>query len=97
MEQETRPQRFKRLRNQKGLTLEQLAQKVGMTRGGVHKWETGDTTNIDNEVLQALAELYATDIPYILWGPDRKPPPPLSGTPSTDSSTMSKLRGQRKA
>jgi transcriptional regulator with XRE-family HTH domain len=44
------------LREDSGLTLEQVGERFGMTRGAVHKWENGDT-RISAEQLGAFLEV----------------------------------------
>ena len=67
-----------RLRRDKGLTLEEVADRVGATRQAVGKWETGESTP-DLAHAAALAEFYGTSVDYLLGRTDeRKPYPPVS-------------------
>ncbi len=36
---------IRRLRNQRGITQEQLASRMGVTSAAVSKWESGDSLN----------------------------------------------------
>jgi transcriptional regulator with XRE-family HTH domain len=78
---ETRGDRIKRLREARGLTQPALARLLismgapaTLTKAAVHKWESGDTKNIQLETFILLAQALGTDPPYILWGHDRSPP-----------------------
>ena len=55
------------LRKEKGLTQEQLAEKVGVARRTVSRWETGFNMP-DLDVLIELADLYEVDLREILSG-----------------------------
>ena len=55
------------LRKEKGLTQEQLAEKVGVARRTVSRWETGFNMP-DLDVLIELADLYGVDLREILSG-----------------------------
>lgn len=52
-------------RQQKGMTLEQMAQYLGVTAPAVHKWEKG-TSYPDITLLPALARLLGTDLNTLL-------------------------------
>lgn len=66
--------RIKHLRKAKGLTIEQLGRKVDRTRTAVWKWENGDTKDLKNECLALVCIALGTDLPYLIWGDDRRPP-----------------------
>ncbi len=55
------------LRKEKGLTQEQLAEKLGVARRTVSRWETGSNTP-DLDVLLELSDFYAVDLREILNG-----------------------------
>ncbi len=87
--EETPGDRIKRLREARGLTQPALARLLiamgapaTLTKAAIHKWETGDTKNMQNATFILLCQALATDGPYLLWGPDRAPPtvrPPRTG------------------
>ena len=56
------------LRTEKGLSQEQLAEKVFVTRQAVSRWETGETTP-NTETLKLLSELYDVSINTLLGSP----------------------------
>lgn len=58
---------LKELRNEKGLTQEQLAEKLLVSGRTVSRWETG-TNMPDISLLVELAELYGVSIPEIIDG-----------------------------
>ena len=55
-------------RLKKGLTQEQLAQKVFVTRQAVSRWENGETSP-NHETLKALSKLYDVSINTLLGSP----------------------------
>ena len=55
------------LRKEKGLTQEQLAEKVGVARRTVSRWETGSNM-ADLDVLIELSDFYEVDLREILNG-----------------------------
>lgn len=58
---------IKRLRIEKGMTQDQLAEKMNVTRQAVSNWET-EKTQPDLDTLNRLAELFGTDINDIIYG-----------------------------
>ena len=58
---------LKELRKEKGITQEQLAEKLGVSRRTVSRWETGSNMP-DLDLLIELADYYNTDIREILNG-----------------------------
>ncbi len=68
--------RIRRMREQKGWSMDQLARLIGTTKGAVHQWETGLTVNIRPENLLRLCEEFGTDPWYVVFGPERRAPEP---------------------
>lgn len=56
------------LRTQKGLSQEQLAKQVFVTRQAVSRWETGETTP-NTETLKLLSKLFDVSINTLLGAP----------------------------
>jgi transcriptional regulator with XRE-family HTH domain len=78
---ETMGERIKRLREARGLTQPSLANLLismgapsTLTKAAVHKWETGDTKNMQNATFILLCQALGTDPQYLLWGHSRTPP-----------------------
>ncbi len=59
---------IKKLRQKKGLTQEELAEKLYVTRQAVSNWETGKNQP-DVDTLKSLAEVLETDIKEVINGP----------------------------
>ena len=59
-------QRIKELRKEKGLTLEQVADIVGVGKSTVRKWETGMIANMKRDKIYALAEALHTTPAYLM-------------------------------
>ena len=62
---------LKELRKAKGLTQEQVAQQIGLTRQALSSYESG-RTRPDAETLMKLAEIYSTDLDGILYGQEKR-------------------------
>lgn len=58
------------LRTQQGLSQDQLAEKVFVTRQAVSRWETGETTP-NTETLELLSQLFSVSINTLLGAPQR--------------------------
>lgn len=76
MSEESRGERIKRLRKSHGLTQQQLADAVGVSKGLVSHWEKGVVSQPQTDALYRLAEVLHTDVLYLLWGDKRKSPAP---------------------
>lgn len=58
------------LRTQQGLSQDQLAEKVFVTRQAVSRWETGKATP-NTETLKLLSQLFSVSIHTLLGAPQR--------------------------
>ena len=58
---------LKELRNEKGLTQEQLAEKLNVSNRSVSRWETASTLP-DISLMIELADYYEVDIKELLEG-----------------------------
>lgn len=69
-------QRIKELRKEKGLTLEQVADIVGVGKSTVRKWETGMIANMKRDKIANLAKALGTTPAYLMgWDEKEKPSP----------------------
>ena len=75
------------MRKQKGLSQEELAEKVFVTRQAVSRWENGETTP-NTDTLKLLSKLFDVSINTLLGAP-RQPICQCCGMP-LDDSTFSK-------
>ena len=79
------------LRTKKGLSQEELAEKVFVTRQAVSRWENGETTpNIDT--LKLLSQLFDVSINTLLGSP-RELVCRCCGTPLEDCNTSREIDG----
>ena len=70
-------QKIKDLRTAKGLTLEQVADVVGVGKSTVRKWETGMIANMRRDKIAALAKALGTTPAYLMgWKEDEIKIPP---------------------
>ena len=75
-------QRIKNLRQEKGLTLEQVAEVVGVGKSTVRKWETGMIANMRRDKIADLAKALGTTPAYLMgWNEKEESPsePELTG------------------
>lgn len=63
---ENMAQRIKNLRQEKGLTLEQVADVVGVGKSTVRKWETGMIANMKRDKIALLAKALGTTPAYLM-------------------------------
>ena len=70
---ENMAQKIKELRQTKGLTLEQVANVVGVGKSTVRKWETGMIANMKRDKIADLAKALGTTPAYLMgWTEDIK-------------------------
>ncbi len=62
---------IKKLRNEKGLTQDALAEKINVTRQTISSWEN-DRTQPDIDMLEHLAEAFEVGIEELIYGEKRK-------------------------
>ena len=63
------------LRRQAGLSQEELANLLGVTRQAVQKWEAG-TSRPDMDNLVSLADYFKVSLDFLVTGKEAAPPPP---------------------
>ena len=68
-------QRIKYLRQEKGLTLEQVADVVGVGKSTVRKWETGMIANMKRDKIASLAKALGTTPEYLMGWEEKKDSP----------------------
>lgn len=79
------------LRTKKGLSQEELAERVFVTRQAVSRWETGETIP-NTETLKLLSQLFDVSINTLLGSP-RELICQCCGMPLDDSSTSKEMDG----
>lgn len=71
---ENMAQKIKTLRKKKELTLEQVADIVGVGKSTVRKWETGIIANMKRDKIAALAAALDTTPAFLMgWDEEDKP------------------------
>jgi len=68
-------QRIKSLRKEKGLTLEYVANVVGVGKSTVRKWETGMIANMKRDKIASLAMALGTTPEYLMGWDENKTSP----------------------
>lgn len=58
--------RIKQLREEKGMTLEELGDKVGVGKSTVRKWETGMIANMKRDKISKLADALNVSPGYLM-------------------------------
>lgn len=69
---ESMAQRIKELRQSRGLTLEQVADVVGVGKSTVRKWETGMIANMRRDKIASLAKALGTSPEYLMGWTEEK-------------------------
>lgn len=78
MSEQDMANRIKELRTSQGMTLEQVAEKVGVGKSTVRKWETGMIANMRRDKIAALAKALNTTPMYLMgWSDEVNPAPAL--------------------
>ena len=80
-------QRIRQLRHARGLTLEQIADVVGVGKSTVRKWETGMIANMRRDKIADLAKALGTT-PAYLMGWDEEKAPTVSGERSVSDDDI---------
>lgn len=70
---ETMGDRIRAQRKGRGLTQEQLAKLLSVTKSAVSQWEDGSTKNIKLATFLQLIDVLSTDANYLIWGDTRGP------------------------
>jgi len=68
-------ERIRLLRKAKGMTLQDLAQAVGVTKAAVWQWERGATANIKLVTFLRLVQVLGTSADYLVHGADERQRP----------------------
>ena len=64
-------ERLKKLREQYGMTLEDVGSYIGVGRPTVFKYESGKITNIPSDKIEAIARLFSISPAYLMgWTED---------------------------
>ena len=80
--------KIKQLRLEKNMTLEQVAQIVGVGKSTVRKWETGMIANMKRDKIESLAKALGTTPAYLMgWKEDTNETLPQS-QPLTEGESM---------
>lgn len=81
--------RLFQLRKQQGLSQEELAEKLGVSRQAVSKWERSEASP-DTDNLIALAKIYGLTLDELIYGIEEKPEEtPSEGTKASDETSAS--------
>ena len=71
-------QRIKNLRHERGMTLEQVADIVGVGKSTVRKWETGMIANMRRDKIADLARALGTTPAYLMgWKEEEEKEQPI--------------------
>jgi transcriptional regulator with XRE-family HTH domain len=70
--EKTTAEKIKALRKEKGLTLEQVAERVGVGKSTVRKWETGMIANMKRDKIAALAKALGTTPTFLIGWEEKK-------------------------
>ena len=71
---ENMAERIKNLRKEKGMTLEEVAIKVGVGKSTVRMWETGMIANMRRDKIASLANALGTTPEYLMGWDEKNSP-----------------------
>ena len=75
----TTGERIKALRLQHGMTMEELAQKIGLQKAAIYKYESGLVVNLKRDVIEKLANVFGVSPSYIMCMEDEPQAPNIPG------------------
>ena len=79
--QESMANKIRILRQERGLTLEQVAEVVGVGKSTVRKWETGMIANMRRDKIADLAKALGTTPAYLMGWEDQEEQEPSPSEP----------------
>lgn len=79
--QESMANKIRILRQERGLTLEQVAEVVGVGKSTVRKWETGMIANMRRDKIADLAKALGTTPAYLMGWEDQEEQDPSPSEP----------------
>ena len=71
-------ERLRQLRHESGMTMDEIAEKVGLTRITIYRYEKGEITNIPPDKVHKLANLFGVTRPYLMGWTDKRHADPSS-------------------
>jgi len=72
----TQGERIRMMREEKRMTLEDVAKQIGVGRPTVYKYETGAIATIPNEKVKAMSKLFGVSEAFLMgWSDIREPDP----------------------
>ena len=88
---DTMGDRIRQLRGVKELSQEDLAKKLGLTKGAISAWENNRSANVKLKTVLVLCEILGCSLDYLVHGPSRvapgRPPSGARGAGSGNSPT----------
>ena len=86
--------RIKQLRLQNGMTMEELAEKLGLQKAAIYKYENGLVVNLKRNVIEKLSQVFNVSPSYIMCLEDTMPQPTTIPTSPNISPMPSMKRWQ---
>lgn len=83
--------RIKRLRQERGLTLQEVGDAVGVGKSTVRKWETGMIANMKRDKIAKLADVLRVSPEELMGWKTREHDESLSGSPSIKELSLQGL------
>lgn len=76
--------KIKALREEKNMTLEDVARSINVGRATIYKYENGMITNIPSDKVELLASLFSVSPSYLMGWNESEPPDKSSTVPEND-------------
>lgn len=93
MDSKDMAKKIKELRQDKGLTLEQVANVVGVGKSTVRKWETGMIANMKRDKIASLAKALGTTPAYLMgWKEEISPSPSIENLSEGEKALLELFR-----
>ncbi|MBQ3476997.1 MAG: helix-turn-helix transcriptional regulator [Clostridia bacterium] len=64
----TMGERIRILREQSGLTMEQLGERIGVQKSAIKKYENGTVENIKRSTIKTMASIFGVSPSYLMFG-----------------------------
>lgn len=82
----TMGERIRILREQSGLTMEQLGEKIGVQKSAIKKYENGTVENIKRSTIKTMASIFGVSPSYLMFGEEieEKTAPAIKSDPERE-------------
>lgn len=87
--------RIRQMRQELGLTMEELGEKLGVKASAVNKWENGTVENIKRSTIQKMSILFGCSPVWLMGFEDLEPSPSVDSCFYTDDGEVAMVEIER--